>query len=67
MTERLNNNNNTLRACEEPFIKGRDFSGGPVIKNLLTNAGDMGSIPALRGFHMSQSNQACVPPQLLSL
>ena len=24
--------------------KGRDFSGGPVVKNLSSNAGDMGSI-----------------------
>ena len=25
--------------------KSRDFPGGPVVKNLLSNAGDTGSIP----------------------
>ena len=38
MTQRLNNNkhkNNTPG----------DFPGGPVVKNLLSNAGDMGLIP----------------------
>ena len=33
-----------------------DFSGGPVIKSLLANAGDMSSIPGLEGFHMLWSN-----------
>ena len=33
-----------------------DFPGGPVIKNLPDNAGDMGSIPGLGRFHMPQSN-----------
>ena len=32
-----------------------DFSGGPVIKNLPENAGDMGSIPDLRRFHMYEA------------
>ena len=32
-----------------------DFLGGPVVKNLPTNAGDMGST-GLGGFHMTQSN-----------
>ena len=41
------------------------FPGGPVVKNLPTNAGDMGSIPGVRGFHVPYSNQATVP-QLLS-
>ena len=29
-----------------------DFPGGPVVKNLPANAGDMGSIPGLGRFHM---------------
>ena len=33
----------------------RDFSGGPVVKNLPANAGDLSSIPALGRFHMLQS------------
>ena len=27
------------------IVSSRDFPGGPVVKNLLSNAGDMGSIP----------------------
>ena len=38
------------------LVKVLDFSGGPVIENLLANAGDMGSIPGLEGFHMLWSN-----------
>ena len=34
----------------------RDFSSGPVVKNLPANAGDTGSISGLERFHMSQSN-----------
>ena len=33
-----------------------DFLGGPVVKNPPANAGDMGSIPGLRRFHMLRSN-----------
>ena len=33
-----------------------DFPGGPVVKNPPVNAGDMGSIPDLRRFHMPRSN-----------
>ena len=33
-----------------------DFPGGPVVKNLPANAGDMGSIPSLGRFHMLWSN-----------
>ena len=33
-----------------------DFPGGPVVKNLPANAGDMGSIPGPKRFHMLQSN-----------
>ena len=29
-----------------------DFPGGPVIGNLPANAGDVGLIPTLGGFHM---------------
>ena len=42
-----------------------DFPGGAVDKNLLANAGDMGSIPSPGRFLMPWSNKACVP-QLLS-
>ena len=42
-----------------------DFPGGPVVKSLPTNAGDMGSIPGLGRSHMPWDNQADVP-QLLS-
>ena len=33
-----------------------EFPGGPVVKNLPANAGDMGSIPGPKRFHMSQGN-----------
>ena len=42
------------------------FPGGPVVKNLPANAGDMGSIPALGRFHMPPG-QLVHTPQLLSL
>ena len=29
-----------------------DFPGGPVVKNLPANAGDVGSIPGMGRFHM---------------
>ena len=32
------------------------LSGGPVDKNPPANAGDVGSIPGLGGFHMPQNN-----------
>ena len=38
-------------------IKDRDFPGGPVVKNPLSNAGNKGSIPCRR-FHMLQGNKA---------
>ena len=44
----------------------KDFSGGSVVKNLLANAGDVGSIPDRRRSHMPQSNEA-LTSQLLSL
>ena len=34
----------------------RDFLGGPVVKNLPANAGDMVSIPGLGKSHMQQGN-----------
>jgi len=34
----------------------QDFPGGPVVKNLLANAGDMGSIPGPGRSHMPWSN-----------
>ena len=43
-----------------------DFPGGPVVKNLPANAGDMGLIPGPRRPHMSYGNEAHVP-QLLKL
>ena len=36
--------------------KWEDFPGGPVIRNLLANAGDMGSIPGPERFHMPRNN-----------
>ena len=34
----------------------QDFSGGPVVKNLPANAGDIGSIPGPWRFHMPRGN-----------
>ena len=36
--------------------KGRDFAGGPVVKNSPANAGDMGSIPGPGRSHMPWGN-----------
>ena len=36
----------------------RGFPGGPVVKNLPANAGDIGLMPDPGRFHMLQSNQA---------
>ena len=33
-----------------------DFPGGTVVKNLPANAGNMGSIPGPRRFHMPRSS-----------
>ena len=39
------------------FKKTEDFPDGPVVKNPLASAGDMGLIPGLElRFHMPQSN-----------
>ena len=40
----------SLKAPEE------DFSGDPVVKNLLANARDTGLIPGPGRYHMLQSN-----------
>ena len=46
-----------MKFLNMPFKKfAQSFPGGPVIKNLSTNAGDMGSIPDVRRSHMWQSN-----------
>ena len=39
------------------FVKSylRDFPGGPLVKNPPANAGDMGLIPGLGGFHLPWS------------
>ena len=42
-----------------------DFPGGPVVKSLPANAGDLGSIRVLGRSHMLQSNLAQAP-RLLS-
>ena len=39
----------------------RHLSGGPVVKNLPANAGDMGSMPGLGRFHMMWGNYTCMP------
>ena len=36
--------------------EGKDFAGGPVVKNLPCNAGDTGSIPGPGRSHMKRSN-----------
>ena len=46
------------------FKKTEDFPGGPVVKNPLANAGDMGLIPGLRRLHMPWG-QPSPAPQLL--
>ena len=38
------------------YLKNRDFPGGPVVKNLPANAGDMGSIPGPGNSLMLQSD-----------
>ena len=39
----------------------RGFPGGSIVKNLPTNAGDMGSIPGSGRFHMPHYNKARAP------
>jgi len=46
-----------FRATKKTMLKKKgDFPGGPVVNNLLANAGDRGSIPASGRLHMQQSN-----------
>ena len=42
-----------------------DFPGGPVVKSLPANAGDVGSVPGLGSFHVPQDDYTQVP-RLLS-
>ena len=43
-------------------FKNRDFPGGPVVKNSLSNAGDKSSVPGWGAkIPHVQSNQACSP------
>ena len=46
------------RAASLKVYSMGDFPGGPVVKNLPSNARDTGSIPGLGGSHMMQSNRA---------
>ena len=41
---------------KDNYQRHRDFPGGPVVKNLLGNVGDAGSIPDLGGFHTLRGN-----------
>ena len=43
------------KLCKIKYTE-RDFSGGPVIKNLPANVGGMGLIPGSGGFYMLWSN-----------
>ena len=49
---------------QQSRIVPKDFSGGPVVKNLPANAGDTGSIPCPGRSLLPQGNSAHVP-QLL--
>ena len=46
------------RGGRDNYLKqdNRDFPAGPVVKNLLANAGATGSIPGLGRFHISLSS-----------
>ena len=37
-------------------MDNQDFPGGPVVKNLPANAGDMGLMPGMGRFHILQSS-----------
>jgi len=41
-----------------------DFPGDPVVGSVPANAGNMGLIPGLGGFHMLQDNEAHAPELL---
>ena len=40
----------------EVEMKGQNFPGGPVVKNLPANAGDLGSVTGPGRFHMPWGN-----------
>ena len=44
------------RGSVSSALKEQDFPGGPVVKNLPANAGDRGSTPGRRRFHMPRRN-----------
>ena len=44
---------NSMIISKEPW---EDFAGGPVVTNMPTNAGGLGSIPGEGRSHMLQSN-----------
>ena len=44
-----------------PQNPDQDFSGGPTVENLPANAGNVGSIPGLEGFHIPPATKpACL-------
>ena len=49
---------------ERLIIQERDFPGGPVVRSLPSNAGDMGLIPGLGRFHMPQNSETRAPQTL---
>ena len=51
MKEEINKGKRALK-----MHTARDFPGGPVVKNLPDNAGDMGSSPGWGRSHMPWSN-----------
>ena len=53
---RLNRSGVEPRDAESLKAPEEDFSGDPVVKNLLANARDTGSIPGPGRYHMLQSN-----------
>ena len=44
--------------------QGRDFPGGPVVKNPPTSVGDEGPVPGWGGRHVPRSSEACAPQSL---
>ena len=44
------------KGIESSKLSQQDFPGGPVVKNLPANAGDMGSIPGLGKYPMLQGS-----------
>ena len=57
---------NTQYSQINKYLKNRDFPGGPVVKNLPADAGDMDSTTSLGRAHLPRSKEAYVP-RLLSL